>query len=501
MSSERILDLENTVRSLSDQISNAQKLLLLQNASSPSPTIAPSTPYPLLNISTGDTAWMLCSTALVLMMTIPGLSIYYGGMVNVKNVLATAMQSLSICCLISVLWLFVGYSLAFAPIDKIRNIDDMTVYPIGDASRMWLLGIDLYSYHQSASTIPEAVYCLYQLTFAIITPALILGSMADRIRYFPMLMFMGLWHIFVYCPIAHAIWHPEGFLYKLGALDFAGGNVVHISSGVAGLIGSMILGVKNGVSNEVFEPHSILLTFIGASLLWVGWFGFNGGSAFGANPRAAMACINTQIATCASAVTWMCTEWYIRKQPSVLGMISGTIAGLVAITPGCGYVDPTGAFIIGCLAGPWCFGGVQLKKYLGYDDMLDSFGVHAVGGTLGGLLTGLFARSEICGVDGSFYGRGSTASRMQFVYQMYAVGFSIGWSAVVSYAILKVLDVTVGLKSTAADDVLLERMSLGVNGAVRTSSSKVLAMNTAATITRENGIGGSRHGLSSSNHG
>jgi len=459
MSSDRILELENTVRLLKDQIFTAQSLLSGNNTSSP--TISPTTTYPLLSISTGDTAWMLCSTALVLMMTIPGLAIYYGGMVKVSNVLATAMQSLSICCLISVLWLFFGYSLSFAPIDKIRNNNDMSFYPVGDASRMWLSGIDLYSFHQEAPTIPEAVYCLYQLTFAIITPALILGSMADRIRYFPMLVFMGLWHVLVYCPIAHAVWHPEGFLFKLGALDFAGGTVVHISSGVAGLMGSMVLGVKNGVSNESFEPHSVLLTFMGASLLWVGWFGFNGGSAGGANPRAAMAMINTQVATCASAVGWMCTEWYIRKQPSVLGMISGTIAGLVAITPACGYVDPTGAIIIGFLAGPWCFGGVQLKKYLGYDDALDSFGVHAVGGTLGALLTGLFARSEICGVDGSFYGGGSTASRMQFVYQMYSVGFSIGWTAVVSYIILKVLDATIGLKASEEDE-LQDQMSMGV---------------------------------------
>ena len=388
-------------------------------------------------LNSGDTAWMLTSTALVLLMTIPGLAIYYGGMVRVQNVLSTAMQSLSITCLITFLWLCVGYSISFAPVDLIRDHAF-----IGDSSRMWLQGLTVDSAHMLlASTIPESVYCTFQLTFAIITPALICGSFADRMKYESMMVFMTLWHVFVYCPIAHCNWHPEGFLFKKGVLDFAGGNVVHIASGMAGLMSTIVIGNRQGFGVDRFEPHNILLTFMGASMLWVGWFGFNAGSAGSASPRAGMAMITTQISTSVSALTWMMTECIVRKQPSVLGMVSGCVAGLVAITPACGYVDPTGAFIIGLVAGPWCYAGAQIKHYLGYDDALDAFGVHATGGILGGLMTGLFARAHICGVNGAFYGNAH-----QLIYQIYGVLFAVGYSGCISYLLLKAVDLTMGLR-------------------------------------------------------
>jgi len=398
----------------------------------------------IVSFDTGDTAWMLISSAIILMMTIPGLALYYGGMVSVKNVLATAMQSLSITCLITFLWLCFGYSLCFGPVDFVPEHDSL----IGDASRFWLLGMDLFSYHQLASTIPEAVFCTFQLTFAIITAALICGSFADRMRYGPMLVFMTLWHIFVYCPIAHANWHPGGFLFKAGTLDFAGGNVVHISSGIAGLASTLVVGNRKGFGTDRFEAHNILLTFMGASLLWVGWFGFNAGSAVAANSRAAIAMINTQIATACAALTWMLTEWIIRKQPSVLGMVSGCIAGLVCITPGCGFVDYTGAFVIGVLGGPFCYFGAQLKHKLGYDDALDAFGVHAIGGIYGGMMLGLFAKEEIGGFNGAFYGNGE-----QLLFQLYGVLVSIGWSGAVSLILLKLVDVTMGLRVTTGQEM------------------------------------------------
>ena len=322
----------------------------------------------------GDTAWMLTSCALVLFMTIPGLALYYGGMARTKNVLAIAMQCFVITALITFLWLCFGYSLAFAP----ANANGTAFKLYGDASRFWLEGMTLNTFHQNAPTIPETVYCIYQLTFAIITPALITGAFADRMKFTSMLVFMTLWHFLVYCPIAHAVWHPSGFLYEYGALDYAGGNVVHISSGISGLVCSVYLGARKGYGKESFEPYNILLTVVGSSMLWVGWFGFNAGSAGGASHRAGMALLVTQIATGMATLSWMTVEWIIRKQPSVLGTVIGTVAGLVAITPASGYVDQTGAFFIGLLAGVLCYFGAQLKKLFGYDDALDAFGVHAL---------------------------------------------------------------------------------------------------------------------------
>lgn len=399
----------------------------------------------IVNLDTGDTAWMLASTALVLFMTIPGLMLYYSGMVRSKNVLATVMQIFSITCLVTCLWLFFGYSLAFAPaLPSPVGQDSSPVY--GDASRFWLQGMRMDSYHQLAPTIPESVFCAYQLTFAIITPSLICGSFADRMKYVPMLIFMCVWHLIVYCPIAHAVWHPKGFLFKAGALDFAGGNVVHIASGISGLVSSIMLGHRKGFGTEVFHPHNILLTAVGSSMLWVGWYGFNAGSALGANERAGYALLMTQISTATAAMTWLFSEWYMRKQPSVLGMVSGAIAGLVAITPASGFVDPTGAFFIGFIAGPACYFGSQLKHYLGYDDALDGFGVHAIGGALGGVLTGFFATDTIApGINGVFYAS-TKVGGTQLGNQIYAIVVCAGWAAFCTFLILQALEMTMGLR-------------------------------------------------------
>lgn len=417
---------------------------------------------PMTNMDNGDTAWMLAATALVLMMTIPGLGLYYSGMVRVENVLTTVMQSFSITCLITICWLAFGYSLAFGPPNKNGYPLDnpSSHYPYYGVGRLWLTGVTPDSWHSLAPTIPEPVYVTYQLTFAIITAALICGSFADRMKYFPMLFFIFLWHFIVYCPIAHWNWHPMGFLNKAGVLDYAGGNVVHISSGVAGLMSTIVVGNRRGFLKKEFPPHNILLTFMGASLLWVGWFGFNAGSANGASGRAAMAMLATQIATATSSITWVITELIYRKtlKPSVLGMLSGAVGGLVCITPASGYVDYTGAFIIGLVGGPLCFLGAQLKHYLGYDDALDAFGVHAIGGIVGGILTGFFANPNVIGccgattnVAGVFYSNTHHGGK-QLGVQLYGIVVTAGWSAFASFLILKFVDMTMGLRVSAEDE-------------------------------------------------
>jgi Amt family ammonium transporter len=427
----------------------------------------------------GDTAWMLTSCALVLFMTIPGLALYYAGMARTKNVLAIVMQCFVITALITFLWLCFGYSLAFGP----ANSNGTAFVLYGDASRFWLQGMTLNSFHQLAPTIPETVYCIYQLTFAIITPALITGAFADRMKFPSMLVFMTLWHFLVYCPIAHAVWHPSGFLLKYGALDYAGGNVVHISSGISGLVCALYLGHRKGYGKEAFEPHNILLTLVGSSMLWVGWFGFNAGSAGGASHRAGMALLVTQIATGIATLSWTTIEWIIRGKPSVQGTVSGAIAGLVAITPASGtfylienvffflltnwfffffspsgYVDQTGAFFIGLIGGVVCYLGAQVKHYLGFDDALDAFGVHAVGGIVGGILTGFFATDAVTGrPNGVFYTDTFYGGR-QLGMQLYAITFSVFWSLAVTLAICFIVDKTMGLRVSEADeDIGLDR--------------------------------------------
>ncbi|RVD68076.1 ammonium transporter, partial [Mesorhizobium sp. M4A.F.Ca.ET.029.04.2.1] len=351
------------------------------------PAAAPATPAPTLD--TGNTAWMLTSTALVLMMTIPGLALFYGGMVRKKNVLATIMQSFAITCLVTVLWFMFGYSLAFSD-------GGSTNAYVGGFSKFFHHGITTATlWLPGVANIPEFVFSMFQLTFAIITPALIAGAFAERMKFSALLIFMGLWLVFVYAPIAHWVW-GGGFLGSAGVLDFAGGTVVHINAGVAGLVCALVLGKREGYGTANMAPHNLVYSVIGASLLWVGWFGFNAGSELAADGLAGAAMLNTQVATAAAALAWMFAEWIIAKKPSVLGIISGAVAGLVAVTPASGFVNPTGAFIIGIVAGVVCYiSAVKVKHILGYDDSLDAFGVHGVGGIIGALLTGALADPEI----------------------------------------------------------------------------------------------------------
>jgi len=385
-------------------------------------------------ISAGDTAWMLTSTALVLMMTIPGLALFYGGMVRRKNVLATVMQSFAITCLVTLLWWLIGYSWAFTP--------GGTGY-LGGASRFLMHGMTFMkdanrlSVSHLATTIPESVYSMFQLTFAIITPALITGAFADRMKFSAMLVFMCLWSLLVYVPIAHWVWEPSGWLAARGVLDYAGGTVVHINAGVAGLASCLALGKRLGYGRDPMPPHNLTLTMIGASLLWVGWFGFNAGSATAADGRAGMAMAVTQLATAAAALAWMFTEWLVKKKPSVLGIASGAVAGLVAITPASGFVGPGAAVLIGVAAGVLCFfAATSLKKAMGYDDSLDAFGVHGIGGVVGALLTGAFASKEIAGVDGSV------------LTQLWGAGSTLIYGFVVSFILLKLIDLSIGLRVT-----------------------------------------------------
>ena len=415
-------------------------------AAAAAPAAAAAAPAPKLD--TGDTAWMLASTALVLMMLVPGLALFYGGMVRKKNLLATMMQSFMICCLITVTWMVAGYSLAFTAGGPY----------VGDLSRFLLNGMGtdwdkpFVLAGSVATTIPESVYMMFQMTFAVITPALIAGAFADRMKFSAMCVFMVLWSLLVYSPVAHWVWAPTGWV-GLGpfglapAADFAGGTVVHINAGIAGLVCALVLGKRVGYGHDNMAPFNLSLAVIGAGLLWVGWFGFNAGSALGASPRAGMAMAATQIATAAAALGWVFAEWIVKGKPSVLGAISGAVAGLVAITPACGFVMPGPALIIGIAAGVVCFwSATSLKHALGYDDSLDAFGVHGVGGILGALLTGIFA-------DGALSGGAYVGGIALLTSQVVAVGVTLVWSGVVSFVILKVVDVVIGLRVTEEEEV------------------------------------------------
>ena len=399
-------------------------------------------------ISSGDTAWMLTSTALVLMMSIPGLALFYGGMVRKKNVLATLMQTFAIVCLVTLLWWAIGYSWAFTPGGPF----------LGGASRAFFNGMTFMhdpdnklSVSHLALTIPETVYAMFQLTFATITPALIAGAFADRMKFSAMLVFMAAWSLLVYCPIAHMVWEPTGWLSKAGVLDYAGGTVVHINAGIAGLASCLVLGKRLGYGREKMAPHNLTLTLIGASLLWVGWFGFNAGSAGAADGRAGMAMLVTQMATAAAALGWMFAEWVSRGKPSVLGIASGAVAGLVAITPASGFVGPTPAVIIGLIAGVVCFiAATSLKHVLGYDDSLDAFGVHGIGGIVGALLTGVFVSKEISGADGSFF------------IQLKGVAVTVIYGFSASFVILFLIDKTMGLR--VAEEQEREGLDISLHG-------------------------------------
>src|SRR5437879_8191040 len=399
----------------------AASVLSLSALSAMAQTPAATTPAAAAanSINTGDTAWMLTSVALVLMMTIPGLALFYGGMVRKMNVLATVMQIFAVTCLVTVLWMVVTYSLAFTEGSPF----------IGGLSRFLLYGMTLDSVNDLAKTIPESVYMCFQMTFAIITPALICGAFADRMKFSALLWFIGLWSICVYSPIAHFVWGPDGFLNDAGVLDFAGGTVVHINSGFAGLMAALVMGRRRGYATEPMPPHNLVLSVIGASLLWVGWFGFNAGSATAANGNAGMAMAATQIATATAALAGMFADWIVKGKPSVLGIISGAVAGLVAITPASGFVDPRGALIIGIAAGVVCYCGTTgLKHALGYDDSLDAFGVHGVGGTVGAILTGVLAVAWVGGEGKSGLIDGNP---QQVVVQLYAIAVVAIYDAIV----------------------------------------------------------------------
>ncbi|MBF0609829.1 MAG: ammonium transporter [Magnetococcales bacterium] len=405
-------------------------LLPLGSLILPTLALAADEPAPVLN--NGNTAWMLTSTGLVLFMTIPGLSLFYAGMVRAKNVLSVLMQCFAITALISILWAVFGYSLAFSDGGGLNDW-------IGGMGKAFLAGVTPASLN---GTIPESVFITFQMTFAIITPALIIGAFAERMKFSAMLLFMGSWVTLVYLPICHWVW-GNGWLMTMGALDFAGGTVVHINAGIAGLVAAIVLGKRNGFPNNAMPPHSLPLTVTGAGMLWVGWFGFNAGSALAADGAAGMAMLVTQLATAAAALSWMFTEWMVHGKPSALGIVSGAVAGLVAVTPASGTAGAMGAIAIGAIAGVACFlGATSLKRAMGYDDSLDAFGVHGIGGTVGALLTGIFASADLGGV-GLAEGRTILG---QLTIQGISVAVTMIYCGVLSFILLKIIDGLVGLR-------------------------------------------------------
>jgi Amt family ammonium transporter len=382
-------------------------------------------------INAADTAWMIVATGLVLMMTIPGLALFYSGMVRKKNVLATMAQSLASVALISILWVAFGYSLVFGGDGPW----------LGTLDRGFLAGMTMDSVHPAAPTIPECLFMLYQMTFAIITVALVAGSVADRMRFSAFLLFSIGWFLLVYVPLAHWVW-GGGFLGRAGVLDFAGGLVVHLSAGAGGLVAAKVMGRRHGYGTENLAPFDLSLAVIGTGLLWVGWFGFNGGSALAASPRAVMAITATHLAACAGTLTWAALEWSVQRKPSVLGMVSGAVAGLGTITPASGFVAPWHGVVIGIIAGGVCFWACTwLKRHFRYDDSLDVFGVHGVGGITGVLLTGVFATASIGGASGLLEGEPHL-----LLTQLYGVAVTLGWSAVVTFVLLKLVGLFVPLR-------------------------------------------------------
>ena len=422
------------------------------------PAAAPAaTPVP----NKGDTAWMLISTALVILMTIPGLALFYGGQVRAKNMLSVITQVFTIFCLIAVLWMVYGYSLAFTDGGSLNNW-------IGGASRFFLKGMDGNAMSETFSKgvfIPEMVFMVFQLTFAAITVALVVGGLAERVKFSALLVFSVLWFTFSYLPIAHMVWYwggpsafnaPSGFLFGKGALDFAGGTVVHINSGMAALMGAIVLGKRIGYRKEAMPPHSMVMTMIGASLLWVGWFGFNAGSNLEATFSAVLAMANTIVATAAAGLTWMFVEWLLKGKPSLLGVVSGSVAGLVAVTPAAGYAGPMGAIVLGIVVAVVCYWSVNsLKMWLGYDDTLDAFGVHAIGGIVGALGTGILVNPALGGSGVFDYAANKVAAydfTAQMISQFWAVGVTVVWSGVVSFVLFKLIDMFMGLRVSEEDE-------------------------------------------------
>jgi Amt family ammonium transporter len=400
-------------------------------------------------INSGDTAWMLVSTALVLFMTIPGLALFYGGMVRAKNVLSVMMQCFAITGLISILWMVYGYSLAFDTTGMEKGVTNFNSF-IGGLGKAFLSSLQHDAVTSATALFPESVFVTFQMTFAIITPALIVGAFAERMKFSAMLVFTGLWFTFVYAPIAPMVWSGDGGrMWDWGVLDFAGGTVVHINAGVAGLVAALVLGKRKGYPTTSMAPHNLGYTLVGAAMLWVGWFGFNAGSAAAANGTAGMAMLTTQIATAAAALGWMFAEWITHGKPSALGIASGVVAGLVAITPAAGTAGPMGALIIGLAAGVICFfTATSLKRKLGYDDSLDAFGVHGIGGIVGALLTGVFAAPSLGG-----FGTVTDIGAQLFI-QFKGVAFTIVYTGIVTFVILKVLDVVMGLRVNEEEETV-----------------------------------------------
>lgn len=394
---------------------------------------------PVLN--SGDTAWMLTSTLLVLMMTIPGLALFYGGMVRAKNILSVMMQCFAITGLVSVLWVIYGYSIAFDTTGMEAGVVNLNSF-VGGLSKAFLSGLTATGLTSATALFPESVFITFQMTFAIITPALIVGAFAERMKFSAMLLFTAVWFTLVYAPIAHMVWGGNGALmWDWGVLDFAGGTVVHINAGIAGLVACLVIGKRKGYPTSPMAPHNLTYTLLGAAMLWIGWFGFNAGSAVAANGTAGMAMLVTQIATAAAALSWMFAEWITHGKPSALGIASGVVAGLVAITPAAGTAGPMGALAIGLVSGSVCFFcATSLKRKMGYDDSLDAFGVHGVGGIVGALLTGVFAAPALGGF-GTVEDIG-----LQLWIQFKGVIFTVIYTGIITYVILKALDMVMGLR-------------------------------------------------------
>lgn len=427
-------------------------------ATAATPATAPATPAAAPaappKLDKGDSAWMLVSTALVLMMTIPGLALFYGGMVRRKNVLGTMMHSLAATAIVTVVWVVVGYSLAFG-----SSSGALAPY-IGGFDRILMSGVAIDHIWTDAGgtayTIPEYLFMVFQMTFAIITAALMSGSFAERMKFSAFMVFITLWSIVVYSPICHWVWHAKGWLFAAGALDYAGGTVVHINSGIAGLVSAYVLGRRIGFGKEPMAPHNLTLTLIGAGLLWVGWFGFNAGSALAASPNAVMAMVVTQVATATASLSWLAVERLVRGHASVLGGASGAVAGLVAITPASGFVDVGGALVIGLIAGAFCFwGATGLKRILKADDSLDAFGVHAVGGITGALLTAVFVTKAVTGTD-------PKPVIDQLMIQGEGILATLVYSGVVTFILLKIVDMVIGLR--VSEEAEREGLDLSQHG-------------------------------------
>lgn len=390
-----------------------------------------------------DVAWMLVATTLVLFMTIPGIALFYGGMARKKNVLSVLAQTTVICCVLTLVWFAVGYSLAFTPGNGF----------IGGLGQVFLRGIDIKS---MTGSIPTLLFVLFQMTFAVLTAALMIGSFAGRMKFSALLVFMLLWSVCVYAPICHWVWCAGGFFFDMGALDYAGGTVVHINAGVSGLVGCLILGKRMGYGREPMRPHNLTFAMIGACILWIGWFGFNGGSGLAANERAVMAILVSQIAAAAAGCSWMACEWILRGKPSLLGMISGAVGGLVVITPASGFVEPVPALLMGLIGGVVCFwGATWLKRVMGWDDSLDAFGVHGVGGIVGAILTGVFASGAVTGTP-------MLGVWEQVGVQAASVVATLVYAAVVSFVLYKIVDVVIGLR--VESDAERQGLDLSLHG-------------------------------------